>query len=141
MSTRTDTDSPYKTSRVLVWLLFWVGVVLFVMVGLVSGGQALDHFEVEATHTLGKGKLLMAVGLLILGPISCRVLRDACLAIFGYHDQVMALRRDMNALATSRGPAVVSGSPPPAPWQCPTCSGDNGMNDRTCRQCGEPFGV
>jgi hypothetical protein len=130
----------FQTTRTLVWLLFWTGIGTFLLVGILIAIQAVGHFESDATQTLGKGELIVAAACVVLGPVSCRVFRDLSLAIFAYHDQVLALRRDMNALASrATGSAQQAGVRPSAPWQCPVCAKQNKMADAACVSCGEPF--
>ena len=130
----------FQTSRTLVWLLFWTGVVAFLLVGFLIAVQAIGHFESDSTRTLGQGELIVAAACLLFGPICCRVFRDLSLAVFAYHDQVQALRRDMNALASrATGSAQQAGIRPSAPWQCPVCAKQNKMADAACVSCGEPF--
>ena len=93
------TAASFRTSRIMVWVLFCTGVFVCLAVGIVMGGQGMDHFSEETTRTLGKGEILMAAGFLVLGPMLLWVFKDACLAVFGFKDQAMALRREMNALA------------------------------------------
>ena len=132
----------YRASRIMVWMLFGVGLFGCLAIGLVMGGQGLDHFAEEGTRTLGQGEIMMAGGLLLFGPMLLWVFKDACLAIFGFQDQAMALRREMNALASrpaASAPAAVVR--PPAPWQCPDCEAENAMADTRCAVCGVPFGA
>ena len=130
----------YRTSRILVWVLFCAGLFTVLAVGLTMVGQGLEHFSDESTRTLGRGEIMMAVGGLILGPMLLWVSKDACLAIFGFKDQAMALRREMNALATrpaaQASAAVVR---PSAPWQCSGCGSQNDMADLKCTRCGVQF--
>ena len=130
----------YRRSRVLVWVLFVASTATFVMFGLVLGGQGMDHLGEDATRTIGRGELITAGACLTLGPMTTWVLRDLSLAIFGYHDQVMALRRDMNAIVNRSGSTIEeTATRPPAPWTCGTCSSENGMNDLACRSCGTRY--
>jgi hypothetical protein len=130
----------FQTSRTLVWLLFWTGVVAFLLVGFLIAVQAIGHFESDSTRTLGQGELIVAAACLLFGPICCRVFRDLSLAVFAYHDQVQALRRDMNALASrAPDPARAAVARPPAPWQCSDCERENDMASLACAGCGKPF--
>ncbi len=130
----------FRASRLMVWLLFYAGLFVCLAVGLVMGGQGLDHFSEEATRTLGRGEILFAAGCLLFGPMLLWVLKDACLAVYGFKDQAMALRKEMNALA-SRPAARASAAVvrPPAPWQCPACGAENAMADTSCSVCGVAF--
>jgi hypothetical protein len=135
------TSAPsYRTSRILVWILFCSGVFACFAIGVVLGGQGVDNFSDELMRTRGRGEILMAAGFLVVGPMLLWVLKDAFLAIFGFKDQAMALRREMNALA-SRPAAKVTAAVvrPPAPWQCPDCGAENAMADVSCSGCGIPF--
>jgi hypothetical protein len=135
------TSAPsYRTSRTLVWILFCTGVFACLAIGLVLAGQGIEHFSDELTRTRGRGEILMAAGCLILGPMLLWIFKDTSLAIFNFKDQAMALRRDMNALAT-RPAATVAGATvrPPAPWQCPDCGAENAMANSSCSKCGVPF--
>ena len=136
----TSSAASHRNSRVMVWVLFCAGLFIVLAVGLVMGSQGLDHFSEEATHTLGKGEVLVAAGCLVLGPMMLWVLKDAFLAIFDFKDQAMSLRREMNAIASrptaSASAAIVR---PPAPWQCPKCGAENAMADTSCSVCGVAF--
>jgi hypothetical protein len=135
------TSAPsYRTSRIMVWVLFCTGVFICLAVGIVMAGQGMDHFSEKATRTLGRGEILMAAGFLLFGPMLLWVFKDSCLAIFGFKDQAMALRREMNALATRpAAKATAAVVRPPAPWQCPDCGAENAMADVSCSGCGIPF--
>lgn len=130
----------FRTSRILVWILFCTGLFACLTIGIVMGGQGVDHFSDEFMRTRGRGEILVAAGFLVLGPMLLWVFKDACLAIFGFKDQAMALRREMNALA-NRPAAKTSAAlvRPPAPWQCPDCGAENDMADSVCSGCGVPF--
>ena len=131
--------SSYRTSRIFVWILFCTGVFICLAVGLVIAGQGVDHFSEELTRTRGRGEILTAAACLILGPMLLWVFKDTCLAVFGFKDQAMSLRREMNAIANRPAQASVALVRPPAPWQCPSCGANNAMADSICTVCGVPF--
>ncbi|MBT9161001.1 MAG: hypothetical protein DDT26_02298 [Dehalococcoidia bacterium] len=108
---------------VIIKVIFWIGVVVCVIMGLLMIIEGID------APWGGEGMVLSGLGLLILGPLGVRIWCEMIIVLFSILDELTLARK-------ARWGAVTPGSKGDKEPVCPQCGTASSFADRFCQNCG-----